>query len=93
VKLSRCRHAGARVERKYSSYSFLTLTLDDVSGLRHAPALLYRGKGPQVPTGQEAGWASELVHGAISQKALSFIHIALMMEAVNAFEMSAQYPR
>jgi hypothetical protein len=32
-----------------------------VSGQRHAPALLYPGEGPPVPTVQEAGWASELV--------------------------------
>jgi hypothetical protein len=32
-----------------------------VSGQHHAPAALYPRKGPVVPTGQEAGWASELV--------------------------------
>jgi hypothetical protein len=33
-----------------------------VSGQRHAPAaLLPLGKGPPVPIGQEAGWASEPV--------------------------------
>jgi hypothetical protein len=33
-----------------------------VSGQRHAPAaLLPPGKGPQVPIGQEAGWAPEPV--------------------------------
>jgi hypothetical protein len=33
-----------------------------VSGQRHAPdALLPPGKGPPVPTGQEAGWAPEPV--------------------------------
>jgi hypothetical protein len=33
-----------------------------VSGQRHAPAaLLPPGKGPPVPIGQEAGWASEPV--------------------------------
>jgi hypothetical protein len=32
-----------------------------VGGQRHAPAALYPGKGPPVPIGQEAGWASELV--------------------------------
>jgi hypothetical protein len=44
---------------KYSSYSFLTLALDGVSGQRHSPAALYpQGKDPPP---QEAGWASELV--------------------------------
>jgi hypothetical protein len=32
-----------------------------VSGQRHAPAALPPGKGPPVPIGQEAGWASEPV--------------------------------
>jgi hypothetical protein len=33
-----------------------------VSGQCHAPAALYPGgKGPPVPTGQEAGWAPEPV--------------------------------
>jgi hypothetical protein len=32
-----------------------------VSGQRHAPDALYPGKGPPLSTGQEAGWASELI--------------------------------
>jgi hypothetical protein len=45
----------------YNFYSFLTLALDGVSGQRHALAAPYpREKTPPVPTGQEAGWASEL---------------------------------
>jgi hypothetical protein len=56
------RHGGAWGERRYSSYSFTTSALDGVSGQRHAPAaLLPPGKGPPVPTGQEAGWAPEPV--------------------------------
>jgi hypothetical protein len=48
--------------RKYSSYSFLTSAPDWMSGQSHAPAALYPpGKGPPVPTGWEAGWASEPV--------------------------------
>jgi hypothetical protein len=31
------------VERRYSSYSFLTSELDGVGGQRHAPAALYPG--------------------------------------------------
>jgi hypothetical protein len=34
------RHGSAWVERRYSSYSFLTSALDRVSGQRHAPAAL-----------------------------------------------------
>jgi hypothetical protein len=50
------------VGEEYSSYSFTTSALDGVSGQRHAPAALYsRGKGPQVPTEQKAGWASDPV--------------------------------
>jgi hypothetical protein len=41
VKLSRYHDEGAMGERSYSSYSFLTSTIDRVSGQRHAPAALY----------------------------------------------------
>jgi hypothetical protein len=34
-------HAGAKGEKKHSSYSFFTSALDGVSGQRHAPAALY----------------------------------------------------
>jgi hypothetical protein len=51
-----------RGEEVYSSYSFLTSALDvgewAASRFGHALPL---GKGPRVPMGQEAGWASELV--------------------------------
>jgi hypothetical protein len=41
------RHAGSKGERIYSSYSFLTSTLDGVSCQCHFPAALYpRGKDP-----------------------------------------------
>jgi hypothetical protein len=40
----------------YSSYSFLTSALDGVSGQRHAPVALSRGKGLPVLIGQETGW-------------------------------------
>jgi hypothetical protein len=49
------------MERKYSSYSFLTLALDGVSSQRYASAALYPEKGLPAPIGHEAGWASELV--------------------------------
>jgi hypothetical protein len=56
------RHGGTWGERRYSSYSFLTLALDggdwSVSCLGCALPL---GKGPPVPTGQEAWCAPELV--------------------------------
>jgi hypothetical protein len=60
VKLSRYRHVGAKVERSYSSYSFLSSVLDG-DGQRHAPAELYHPERIPVPILQEAGWASELV--------------------------------
>jgi hypothetical protein len=42
------RHVGAKGERKYSSYSLLTLELGGVSSQRHAPVALYlRGKDPR----------------------------------------------
>jgi hypothetical protein len=51
------RHAGAKGERKYCSYSFFTSALDDVSGQRHAPASLYpRGRTPG--THWIGGWVS-----------------------------------
>jgi hypothetical protein len=50
VKMSRYRHADDRGERKYISYSFLTLALDGVRSQRHALAALYpRGKNPWYP--------------------------------------------
>jgi hypothetical protein len=57
--LPQCRHHRGR---RYSTYSFLTSTLDRVSGQRHAPAALYsQGKDPTISIGQEARRASELV--------------------------------
>jgi hypothetical protein len=41
VKLSHYRHEGDKGESMHSSYSFLTLALNGVSGYRHAPAELY----------------------------------------------------
>jgi hypothetical protein len=35
------RHADVKGKRRYSSYLFLTLALDEVSGKRHDPAALY----------------------------------------------------
>jgi hypothetical protein len=58
------RHEGTcgREERRYSSYSFLTLALDD--GEWSASCTSYTlapGKGPPVSTVQEAGWAPDPV--------------------------------
>jgi hypothetical protein len=59
--LSRYHHAGDKGERKYSS-SFLTSTLDAGKWSASRPGhALPLGKGSSVPTGLEAGWASELV--------------------------------
>jgi hypothetical protein len=56
-KLSCYHHAGNK-ERKYSSYSFLTLALDWVSGQHHALAVLNpREKDPQHPLDRRLGGA------------------------------------
>jgi hypothetical protein len=44
-------HAGAKEERSYRSYSFLTLVLEGVSGQRHAPAALYSRERTPAPNG------------------------------------------
>jgi hypothetical protein len=50
------------VERRYSSYSFLTSVLDGGDWPASRPdRALGPGKGPLVPTVQEAGWAPEPV--------------------------------
>jgi hypothetical protein len=56
------RRGGAWGERMYSSYSFLTSTLDGGEwSASHPGRTLPPGKGPPVAIVQEAGWASELV--------------------------------
>jgi hypothetical protein len=61
-KLSRYSHAGAKEQRRYSSYSFTTSALDGDERLASRPGrALAPGKGPPVPIVQEAGWASEPV--------------------------------
>jgi hypothetical protein len=61
--LSRYRHADAKGDRKYTSYSFFISALPDgVSGQRRTLSrALPLGKGPPVPIGWEAGWPLELV--------------------------------
>jgi hypothetical protein len=62
IKLPRTSHAGAKGERTYSSYSFLTSALDGVKWSASRPSrALPLEKGPPVPNGEEVGWASELV--------------------------------
>jgi hypothetical protein len=49
-------------EEEYSSYTFLTLALDESEWSASRPGrTLSPGKGPPVPVGKEAGWAPELV--------------------------------
>jgi hypothetical protein len=49
-------------ERKYSPYSFSTSALDESEWSVSSPGrALAPGKGPLVPTVQEAGWAPEPV--------------------------------
>jgi hypothetical protein len=52
----------AQEGEEYSSYLFMTSTLDggEWSASRHGRTLPL-GKGPPVPIGQEAGWASQPV--------------------------------
>jgi hypothetical protein len=57
AKLSHYHHEGTNGERMYSSYSFLTLTLDGVSGQCHAPAALYPQK-TTAGTHWIGGWVS-----------------------------------
>jgi hypothetical protein len=55
-------HEGAWGERRYSSYSFLTLALDGGEWSASCPSrALPLGKGPPVPTGLEVGWTPEPV--------------------------------
>jgi hypothetical protein len=52
----------AKVERRYTSYSFTTSALDVGEWLASRPGrALPPGKGPPVPIVQEAGWAPEPV--------------------------------
>jgi hypothetical protein len=47
-------------EKRYSSYSFMSSALDEGKwSVSHPGRALAPGKGPAVPTGQEAGLASE----------------------------------
>jgi hypothetical protein len=62
LKLSHYSHGGVWEGRRYSSYSFLTLTLDGGEWSASRPGrALPSGKGPPVPIVQEAGWAPEPV--------------------------------
>jgi hypothetical protein len=62
VKLSRYHHAGNNRQKKYSSYSFMTSTLDGGEwSVSHPGHALPPGKGPPVPIVQEDGWAPEPV--------------------------------
>jgi hypothetical protein len=58
VKLSRYRHAGAKGERKYISYSFLSSALDMVWGQHHA---LPPGKDTRNPLEKRLGGPQELI--------------------------------
>jgi hypothetical protein len=66
VKLSLYRHAVDKGERSYSSYSFLTSALDEVSCQRHISAVLCRrGIDPDTHSigcwvGPRAGWTQRI---------------------------------
>jgi hypothetical protein len=62
LKLSHYTPRSRLGERRYSSYSFSTSALDGGEWSASRPVCaLAPGKGPPVPTAQEAGWASEPV--------------------------------
>jgi hypothetical protein len=62
LKLSHYTPRRRRGERRYSSYSFSNSALDGGEWSASRPGrALAPGKGPQVPTVQEAGWAPEPV--------------------------------
>jgi hypothetical protein len=62
VKQSHNTLMAAQREMIYSSYSFKTSALDGGDWWAPSPGrALPPGKGPPVPSRQEAGWASELV--------------------------------
>jgi hypothetical protein len=62
VQCPATRHGGTWAERRHSSYSFLTSTLDGGEWSASRPGRnLPPGKGPPVPIVQKAGWAPEPV--------------------------------
>jgi hypothetical protein len=62
TKSSPLRHADAKGERKYSSYSSLTSEVDGGEwSASHTVRAFTPAKGTPVPIVQEAGWASEPV--------------------------------
>jgi hypothetical protein len=62
VKQSHSTPMEAQGEWRYSFYSFTTSALDEGERSASRPSrALPSGKGPPVPTGQEAGWAPEPV--------------------------------
>jgi hypothetical protein len=61
IWLSCAHHAGAKGERRYSSYSFFTSAVDGAEQLASRPGRALPWEGLLVSTGKEDGWASELV--------------------------------
>jgi hypothetical protein len=57
-KAAPLRHARAKEDISYSSYSFLNSALDGVCGQRHAPAALYPRRRPTLHFVEDVGWAS-----------------------------------
>jgi hypothetical protein len=55
-------------ERRYSSYSLMSFSLDGVSGQLHALACFTPGEKPPAPTGREAFWSPERVRTQRLQK-------------------------
>jgi hypothetical protein len=65
----------------YSSYSFTTSALDGGEQSASRPGrALPPGKGPQVPIGQESGWAAEPVWTQrLEEKSFASAHITVFI--------------
>jgi hypothetical protein len=76
------RHAGAKGERKYSSYSFFTSALDWVGGKRHPRPSFTPGKGSPVPIGQDAGWGPEPVWTQRTEEKIHCLYRTAVVQSV-----------
>jgi hypothetical protein len=55
-------HGGTWWERRYSSYSFFSLALEEGEWSAHTPTVLYTpGKGQPIPTAEETVWVPKPV--------------------------------
>jgi hypothetical protein len=66
------RHAGAKGERKYSSYSLLTSAVYGVCGQRHAPAFLYPRRKDRYSLDTRLGGPQSWFGHRLEQKSSAF---------------------